>query len=101
MILLKKHRSTTALNLSFLVNRSGNLYMSYKFPKLVNEIHYVRSFTEDLALFVFIPNDSNIDQSIDDFIKLRSQSFTSLIADLRQDIKRVSSFSRCLNGTLH
>ena len=29
----------------------------------------------------------------------RSQSFTSLNADLRQDINRVSSFSRCLNGT--
>ena len=32
-------------------------------------------------------------------VKLRSQSFTSLMADLRQDINRVSSFSRCLNGT--
>ena len=30
---------------------------------------------------------------------LRSQSFTSLMADLRQDNNRVSSFSRCLNGT--
>ena len=30
---------------------------------------------------------------------LRSQSFTSLIADFRQDINRGSSFSRCLNGT--
>ena len=30
---------------------------------------------------------------------LRDQSFTSLMADLRQDINRVSSFSRCLNGT--
>ena len=29
----------------------------------------------------------------------RSQSFTSLMADLCQDISRVSSFSRCLNGT--
>ena len=28
-----------------------------------------------------------------------AQSFTSLMADLCQDIKRVSSFSRCLNGT--
>ena len=31
----------------------------------------------------------------------RAQSFTSLMADLRQDINRVSSFSRCLNGTFH
>ena len=29
----------------------------------------------------------------------RSQSFTSLIPDLHQDINIVSSFSRCLNGT--
>ena len=32
--------------------------------------------------------------------KLRSQSFTSLMANLHQDINRVSSFSRCINGTL-
>ena len=30
---------------------------------------------------------------------LRFQSFTSLMADLYQDLNRVSSFSRCLNGT--
>ena len=29
----------------------------------------------------------------------RAQSFNSLMADFRQDINRVSSFSRCLNGT--
>ena len=37
------------------------------------------------------------------YIRLRygpnRQSFTSLMADLHQDINRVSSFSRCLNGT--
>ena len=32
--------------------------------------------------------------------ELRSQSFTSLIADLRQVVNRVPSFSRCLNGTV-
>ena len=32
-------------------------------------------------------------------LELRSQSFTSLMADLRQDINGVFSFSRCLNGT--
>ena len=31
--------------------------------------------------------------------KPRAQSFTSLMADLRQDINRVSPFSRSLNGT--
>ena len=32
-----------------------------------------------------------------------AQSFisTSLMVDLRQDINRVSSFSRCLNGSFH
>ena len=30
----------------------------------------------------------------------RGQSFTSLMADLRQDIKRLSSFIRYFNGTL-
>ena len=35
----------------------------------------------------------------DDEITFRSQSFTSLMEDLRQDINRVSSLSRCLNGT--
>ena len=29
----------------------------------------------------------------------RAHSFMSLMADLRQDINRVSSFIRCLNGT--
>ena len=29
----------------------------------------------------------------------RAQSFTSLMADLCQDMNRVSSFCRCLNGT--
>ena len=31
-------------------------------------------------------------------VLFRAQSFTSLVADLHQDINRVSSFSRCLNG---
>ena len=33
------------------------------------------------------------------FFNFRDQSFTSLMADLSQDINRVSSFSRCINGT--
>ena len=32
-------------------------------------------------------------------VKFRAQSFTSLMADLRQDINRFSSFSRCHNRT--
>ena len=51
--------------------------MVYKFPKLISETHYNnRSFIDDLALFVFIPNDSDIDQSIDNFVKLRSEKRT-------------------------
>ena len=33
------------------------------------------------------------------FFTFGSQSFTSLMANLRQDINSVSSFSSCLNGT--
>ena len=47
--------------------------MSYKYPKLKGESHYNRSLSDDVALFVFVPNDSNLDQSIDDFVKLRSE----------------------------
>ena len=32
-------------------------------------------------------------------VTYKAQSFNSLMADLRQDIIRFSSFSRCLNGT--
>ena len=37
--------------------------------------------------------------STKEYRKLWAQSFTCLMADLRQDINRVSAFSRCLNGT--
>ena len=32
---------------------------------------------------------------------LGAQSFTSLMANLRQDINEISSFSKSLNGTFH
>ena len=47
--------------------------MSFKFPNMINDTYYSRSYTDDLSLFVFVPNDSNLDQSIDDFVKLRSE----------------------------
>ena len=51
--------------------------MVYKFPKLISETHYNNSsFIDDMALFVFIPNDSDIDQSINNFVKLRSEKRT-------------------------
>ena len=34
-------------------------------------------------------------------VSFGAQSFTSLMEDLCQDINRVSSFSRCINGTFH
>ena len=47
--------------------------MAFKYPKLESETHYNRSLSDDLPLFVFIPNDSNLELSIDDLVKLRSQ----------------------------
>ena len=49
--------------------------MAFKYPKLEgDESHYNRtSSSDDLSLFVFIPNDSNLELSIDDLVKLRSQ----------------------------
>ena len=35
----------------------------------------------------------------DVIVYLRSQSFSSLMTDIRQDINRGFAFSRCLNGT--
>ena len=62
---------------SFSFVNSRNMKMAYKFPKLINETHYNnRSIIDDLALFVFIPNDSDIDQSINNFVKLRSEKRT-------------------------
>ena len=48
------------------------MMIAYKFPNLMIDAHYNRSITEDLALFVFIPNKSNLEQSIIEFAKLRS-----------------------------
>ena len=42
---------------------------------------------------------TNLDRYYILFMTFRTQSFTSLMADLRQDINRVFSSSRCLNGT--
>ena len=46
---------------------------------------------------------SVVEEDLVEFIwsSFRSQSFTSLMADLQQDINRDFSFSRCLNGTFH
>ena len=47
--------------------------MAFKHPKLEVESHYNRSLSDDIPLIVFIPNDSNLELSIDDLVKLRSQ----------------------------
>ena len=50
-------------------------------------------------------NDRLVCQNVEEKVivtvtaKLGTQSFTFLMADLCQDINRVSSFSRCHNGT--
>ena len=49
--------------------------------------------------FIFHRSWSGIWLFLKNIYLFRAQSFTSLMADLCQDIKRVSSFSRCLNGT--
>ena len=46
--------------------------MAYKYPKLKDETHYNRSVSNDLALFVFVPNESNLELSINHLVKLRS-----------------------------
>ena len=47
--------------------------MAFKYPKLEGKSNYNRSLSDDLPLFVFIPNDSNLQLSIVDLTKLRSQ----------------------------
>ena len=48
--------------------------MAYKYPTLEGESHHNRSLSDDLPLFVFIPNDSNLEKSINDLVRLRSQN---------------------------
>ena len=50
------------------------MQMNFKYPNLEGEsLNYNRSLLDDLPLFVFIPNDSNLELSINDLVKLRSQ----------------------------
>ena len=60
----------------FFNNSNRKMKMAYKYPKLNGESeiqHYNnRSISDDLALFVFIPNESNLELSINDLVKLRS-----------------------------
>ena len=47
------------------------MMIAYKFPNLKIDAHYNRSITEDLALFVFIPNETDLEDSLNEFSKLR------------------------------
>ena len=48
--------------------------MVFKFPKQINEPTANRTlYDTSFALFVFIPNEANLDQSINDFVKIRSE----------------------------
>ena len=44
-------------------------------------------------------NSPETEGEVEEDLTLRYQSFTSLMADLRQDINRVASFSMCLYGS--
>ena len=99
------------------------LYSLWKLEKAIQRCIYVlsKSFSRKLVFYMhtwlalshnFNPNlISRIEwkffkrqyiwvwKSINLFQRLRAQSFTSLTADIRQDINRGFTFSRCLNGT--
>ena len=85
--------------IALFINIQGNLYKTWTGlhqdnPRLVETItkRFLVSpnLTKDYNLTRHQANHLNI---------LGAQSFTSLMADLCQDINRDSSFSRCLNGT--
>ena len=58
---------------------------------------------EIVILYVYQYHERDINRNMliysNSYSPFRLQSFTSLMADLGQDISKVSSFSRCLNGT--
>ena len=47
------------------------MMMAHKFSNLKNDTYNNRSITEDLALFVFIPNETDLEDSLNEFSKLR------------------------------
>ena len=47
------------------------MMMAHKFSNLKNDTYNNRSITEDLALFVFIPNVTDLEDSLNEFSKLR------------------------------
>ena len=46
---------------------------AHKFSNRKNDTHYNRIIIEDLALFVFIPNVTNLEDSFNEFAKLRAR----------------------------
>ena len=47
--------------------------MVFKFPKQISELTNKNISDTSFALFVFVPNEANLDQSISDFVKIRSE----------------------------
>ena len=54
-----------------------------------------------LLMAIFLLRKIRIHVIMRRHVQVRAQLFTSLMADLRQDMNGVSSFSRCLNGPFH
>ena len=77
----------------------------YKKNKLENHLNKDNELEPSAKKIKFGPDyliqEIKVERDCDDdsAVHYRSQSFTSLMADLREDINRVSSFSKCHNGT--
>ena len=71
-----------------------NLSNSYLLMMVVYEELTEQLTSEKSGLILEYEQDSNNIKTAH-----RDQSFTSLVADIHQDINRVSSFIKCLKGT--
>ena len=67
-----------------------------KVIKTVGNLNYEQ---KTYSTFRNIPYAESVSGSKRFSVRLWAQSFSTLMADLRKNINRVYSFSRCLNGT--
>ena len=98
-----KDKDILKSNVACLVKSLGN--SKEKLPVLIIIISTVVSVILiifvifGILLYIIRKQQKLQEQAKNDDQELGAQSFTSLMADLRQDINSVSSFTRCLNGT--